>query len=102
MALAGGIFNFVNGRLQEAKTPEARSRVVTWTLLSLSVAFNLAGVATSFSLDSYLAVLALFALALALQITLFLRHPAPIQRLEVVALCLIVSTFTFAAAGALT
>src|SRR5437016_4812317 len=44
MTLAGAILVFVNARLQEATTPEARSRVVMWTILSLTAAFNLAAV----------------------------------------------------------
>ena len=102
MTLAGAILVFVNARLQEATTPEARSRVVMWTILSLTAAFNLAAVAASFVLDSYLTVLALFAVPLALQIILFLRDPQPIRRLEVFALCFIFSAFTFLAAAALT
>ena len=93
MALAGGIFTFVNGRLIEAKTTNARRRVVGWTLSGLSTTFLLAGLFTSF-LNSNLWPLALFAVGFAFQITLLLRQSGPVQRIELLTFCLVCCGFT--------
>src|SRR4051794_28193482 len=43
MALIGGLFTFINGRLQEAQTQEAKRNVVNWVLLSGGIIFSLLG-----------------------------------------------------------
>lgn len=94
-ALAGGIFTFVNGRLNEAKTSEQRSRVVTLTLNLLSIAFSLCAFAAMFIPNAGLWFLLFFAISYAISLGVFLRQCGPTLRLaQVVFLCFTFSTFT--------
>jgi hypothetical protein len=95
MALAGGLFSFVNGRLNEAKTHDARQRVITWTLGSLSFAFILVGLIVSFFKVS-LASSIFFLISFALQVILFVRGIGPINRIELALFCLTCSVMTTA------
>jgi hypothetical protein len=93
MALAGGLFTFLNGRLNEAGTRDARERVIVWTLAGLSAALTLCGFAASiigFGLWS----LAIFLVAFIFQTTLFIRQPGPMGRIEIVSFCILCCTTT--------
>jgi hypothetical protein len=102
MVLAGGIFVFVNGRLNEAKTSDQRSRIVGWTLQALSIAFSISGVAVVLLLPNVaLWPLALSAVSFAFLVAEVLRQSGPVLRgSEVLTLCIIFSSFTLF--GALT
>jgi hypothetical protein len=100
LALAGGVFTFVSGRLKEASGPEGKKRVVTLTIRWLSVALNaLALLAVIFGKGFAVPVL-LLSLAFVLQIVLFLRIAEPVERVDVVGFSLLSGFYIFFLASA--
>jgi hypothetical protein len=84
LTLVGGVFAFVNGRLNEARDAEGKTRVIrvmqTWISLSLSAA----SMAITF-LFSLLAALPLYLVTFIFQSYLFLRDSSPPSRWDVLA-----------------
>jgi len=88
MALAGGFFTFINGRLNEAKTSDARERVIAWSMAGLTLVLVVAGViATLFNLALWASTL--YLVAFTIQIILFIRQSGPVSRIELVSFCLL-------------
>lgn len=94
LIFAGAVMTFINGRLNEAKTANARSRVVTLTLVWLSILASILAGLSLFALKTPYAAIALFGVALALQAAVFLRKSGPVSRSEIVAACF--TTLSFA------
>ncbi len=101
LALAGGVFTFVAGRLKDAETFEAKANVVRLTLEWLSLALNLAGMLTAALTRTYVVPGVLFAAAYMIQTVIFLRRTGPPSRMEMVTFSLMTSIFISAAVVAL-
>ena len=95
LALAGGAFTFVNGRLSEATTSEARRRVYDLALQWISFALNLIGILSILFIPGYTVAIVFFAAAFVVQITLFMRREEPIRRIDIVTFTLMCSAFAF-------
>lgn len=84
ITLAGGIFTFVNGRLNEAKSPDGRRNVTVITVGCLSLLATALGFFVIVVFNFSLACLPLFAVGFILQIVLVLMDPTPVTRMSLV------------------
>ena len=93
LALAGGVFTFVSGRLRDADGADARAVVIrrTWEWLAsgLSVAALLVAIATNL----YAVSAMLFTAAFVIQAYMFLDNPSPPRRIDVLTFGLLCATF---------
>jgi hypothetical protein len=71
LVLTAGTLTFINGRLNEARSPDARERVILLTISTLSWAFQISG--AIFTAIAPLISIPLFAIGLALLIINFAR-----------------------------
>lgn len=83
LAFAGGVFAFVNGRLNEAGTPERRALVTTYILFSFIIVFSLGGVIAHI-LGEHLIGYTLLSLMFIVNNVEFLRNKGPVRRHELV------------------
>lgn len=83
LALAGGVFTFVNGRLNEAKTPEGRTTVVDATISGIAIALNVVAF-VAVVLGEFLIPTGLFALGFMLNTINFARRSGPVHRSEII------------------
>jgi hypothetical protein len=91
MTLIGGLFTFVNGRLNEANTPERKGRVIDWVVRALAVIFYLIGGTLSFI--TFIWILPFYTIGIMLDITLFIRTRRPINRWDMVMLAILLSGY---------
>lgn len=93
LALAGGVFTFVSGRLRDADGADARAVVVrrTWEWLAsgLSVGAMFVAIATNL----YAVSATLFTVAFVIQAYMFLDNPSPPRRIDVLTFGLLCATF---------
>jgi hypothetical protein len=95
MALAGGKFAFINGRLQEAVTYEGRQNVVNWLLRVCGLIFSLLGFGSVLIFHNFALPAIAFLIPIMFSIILALRRTGPIGRGEVLYLCFLCCYFTF-------
>jgi uncharacterized membrane protein HdeD (DUF308 family) len=89
MALIGGTFTFVNGRLNEATTPERKIHIVDWIIKILAAIFFLAGGISSFF--TFVWILPFYTAGIILDVILFLRLTRPLNRWDVIMLSVLLS-----------
>jgi hypothetical protein len=96
LGLLGGVLASVNGRLAEAKRASARQRVWTRTSQVMSVALFIVGAATVMIFPRWGSLLAVpcYIVASAIQVILFVRSAAPVDRWEIIAFSLLCVIFT--------
>ena len=82
LALMGGVFTFVSGRLRDAADDDAKSRVLDLTWLWVAVALWLVGQALATFTAFRLYAIPLYAVSLAIHWGLFVRGPEPASRKE--------------------
>jgi hypothetical protein len=80
LALLGGVFTFVSGRLRDAEDAEAKARVFAYTWYWTSLAIWFVGIAVSVFAGKHLLAIPCYALSFALQWKLFLDGPEPVSR----------------------
>ena len=93
LALAGGVFTFVSGRLKDAEGIRAKERVIGLTLQWLSVSLNAFGLLAGLFLKGYAISVVFFSLAFLLQVLLFLRKSEPVRRIDVVTFSILCTSF---------
>lgn len=105
LALVGGVFTFVNGRLRDAETPEQKDALLRTTAEWIEVAPSLAGLVALVAGAPFYAAVVLFTLSYLLQARLFLRKRTPVQRIEIATFSALTSvtaaSIVFAVAGGL-
>lgn len=89
LALAGGVFTFVAGRLKDAESPDAKANVVRLALEWTSIILNVVGLALGSFTRAYFAAVAFFLIAYGLQTFIFLRRRGSPSRTEVVSFSLL-------------
>jgi hypothetical protein len=102
LALAGGVFTFVSGRLKEAEGPDAKDRVVGLTLTWISLALNAFALLAAVVLGGYAVSVILFCCAFFVQVVIFLRKSEPVRRIDVVVFSFMCSFFGFFLASVVT
>ena len=102
LALAGGVFTFVSGRLKEAEGRDAKDRVVGLTLTWISLALNAFGLLAAVVLAGYAVSVILFCCAFFVQVVIFLRKSEPVRRIDVVVFSFMCSFFGFFLASVIT
>lgn len=93
LALAGGVFTFVSGRLRDADGTDAKSAVIRRTWEWLASALSVAGFLTIVLSKLYVLGMLLFAAAFILQVYMFLQNSSPLRRVDVVTFGLLCATF---------
>jgi hypothetical protein len=83
LALAGGAFTFVNGRLRDAESLKDKSRLLGATATWVALAPTLAAVLLMFLGAKFYVAVALFLLSYLLQARIFLLKPGPPKRAEI-------------------
>ncbi len=83
LALAGGVFTFVSGRLRDADGSEAKALVIRRTWSWLAIALSLAAIFVTVAMNLYAASVVLFSASFLVQLHVFLANPAPATRVEV-------------------
>jgi hypothetical protein len=83
LALAGGAFTFVNGRLRDAATEQDRTQLLSAAATWVALAPTLAAVLLMFLGAKFYVAVALFVLSYVLQARLFLVKAAPASRAEI-------------------
>ncbi|HEY8358862.1 MAG TPA: hypothetical protein VIL30_15500 [Ramlibacter sp.] len=102
LALAGGVFSFVSGRLKDADGAEAKAAVIRrtwgWVALGLAVAALIATVVLDWSGAS----MVLFSLSVVVQLWMYLARPGPLHRVEVLLVSVLVASLVTSIAMAVT
>jgi predicted membrane-bound mannosyltransferase len=83
LALAGGAFTFVNGRLRDAETQEDKNRLLSAAATWIALAPTLAAVLFMFLGAKFYVAVALFVLSYVLQARIFLLKGSPPTRAEI-------------------
>ena len=96
LALMGGVFTFVSGRLRDAADDEAKSRVLDFTWLWIAVAMWLVGQALTTFTALRLYAIPLYAASLAIHWWLFVRGPEPASRKEIAVFVMLCTVTGFA------
>jgi hypothetical protein len=92
LTLAGGLFAFVNGRLGEAKTEEAKARVIRLALEWISISISIAALLLALFVH-FLAAVPLYLVVLTLESFKFLRRTSPLERMEVLSVGFLCALF---------
>lgn len=88
LALAGGVFTFVNGRLNEAKTEESRTFVISMLIFAFVCIANLSAVLTLMFIKP-LASIPLYILVLMAETISYVRRGNILTRWSIVSYCLL-------------
>jgi hypothetical protein len=97
LVLVSQVLSFVNARLTEAKTPDARSAVVHWALQGIALALSAGGIALLFIQSFWFVTLltASFILQVVIVVRQFASSGPVVRREEVLVLCLLFSAYAF-------
>lgn len=93
LAVVGGVFTYVNGRLREAESEEDTAAAIRTTLDWISFALAAGGFLAAVLARSYVFAVLFFTANFVLQSYMFLRSRAPLRRADVLTLGLLSATF---------
>ena len=96
LALLGGVFTFVSGRLRDAPDDDAKSSVWALTALWTAAALWFIGIALAMFVDLPLHSIPLFCLSLAIHWKLFVSGPEPASRKAIAMFALLCAVTAFA------
>jgi hypothetical protein len=88
LALAGGVFTFVSGRLRDADGAEGQTAVIRRTWSWLAIGLSTAALIATLAMNLYVVSVVLFSASFIVQMHLYLTNPAPPHRAEVLVVAL--------------
>jgi len=93
LALAGGVFTFVSGRLRDAEGADAKAVVARRTLEWLSSGLSYFALLVAILTKLYIVVVVLFVIVFVLQAYMFVQNPSPPRRVDVLTFGMLCATF---------
>ena len=102
LALAGGVFTFVSGRLRDADGVDAKAVVTRRTLEWLSSGLSAAALLVGILSKLYVVSVVLFGAAFGIHAYMFVQNPSTPRRAEVLLIGMLCATFALLIAMAVT